>query len=190
MIRHQGRYCVLALGACLVTLIGIASAEVWVRGCGRFTEEGGCLHLVVPGSGSYQMYDMGPAGDSVFVYGTVDSSHAVTCPEADAWLDAFTGRCGIVDYGCGVLVDCGEDPGMGCVCLSRGPGHGSNRLHLPPGFDLGDTVRVTGIRLCCVYGWCVEDSFISVDQIARCDSLTPASRQSWGTIKNLYRLEN
>ncbi|MFH1144963.1 MAG: hypothetical protein V1774_10510 [Candidatus Eisenbacteria bacterium] len=62
-----------------------------MKGCRYLTDAGGCLHLVVPGVGSYEP----------------------TCAETDAYLNAYFGPCGIIDYGCGVLVDCGEDPWHG-----------------------------------------------------------------------------
>jgi hypothetical protein len=176
----------LALSVLLAPMQSKVTPPEHIRGCGYISDEGGCLHLVVPGYGSYQTDHTGSAGDTLFVWGFTDPSHELSCPEADAWLDAaFTGPCGLVDYGCGILVDCGEDPGQ-CTCLATGD-HGLVNVLDLVGFSLGDTVRVTGNPLCCYLGWCVFDEVTCVEQAIACDSLTPTARPTWSRLKGLFR---
>ncbi len=180
------RFIIVVLLVGLIPTLGAAGEEE-VAGCGVLSDDGGCLHLVMPGGRSFQLdttYDWS-AGDTVFVSGYTDPHQPVTCQQADEFLWAFLGRCGNVDYGCGVLVDCGEDPGQ-CACLRTEDGH-SIDMNTLGGFALGDTVRVTGNPICCALTWCSFDSMMYVSTVARCDSLNATRRSSWGQLKALFR---
>ena len=186
MIASSLRLGALASSILLASVPSTAPHREHVTACGYLTDEGGCLHLVVPGYGSYQTDNIGSAGDTVYVWGSTDPSHELSCPEASAWLEAtFTGPCGLVDYGCAILVDCGEDPGQ-CACLAT-LDHGLVRVLDLVGFNLGDTVWVTGNPVCCYLGWCAFDEMTSVEQATACDSLTPTARPTWGRLKGLFR---
>jgi hypothetical protein len=178
---------IVAVVASLLLPVAATSQQAEVTGCGILSNDGGCLHLLMLGGESYQLYETyhWSAGDTVFVTGFTDPRTAVTCQEAETVLWAYVGPCGIEEYGCGVLVDCGEDPGQ-CACLRTSAGHLID-LNTLGGFTLGDSVQVTGNPICCAYTWCAYDSMTYVSSIAACDSIVGVKLSSWGRLKAIFR---
>jgi hypothetical protein len=88
------------------------------------------------------------------------------------------------DLGCGVLA--GTNDWDDCY-VWRSPIHGVLELHSLHGFSTGDTVEVTGVVDRISASTCmVGEGFLKLEEFSPCDSITAATRLSWGTVKALF----